>query len=59
MPLFCSRVDRTLDRLVIHRPHPIPRVGNRLAVALFSLAGFVIWLILVLKAYQGQMFKLP
>ncbi len=24
-----------------------------------SLAGFVIWLILVLKAYQGQMFKLP
>jgi len=26
---------------------------------LFSLAGLVIWLILVLKAYQGQMFKLP
>jgi uncharacterized membrane protein len=26
---------------------------------LFSLAGFVIWLVLVLKAYQGQMFKLP
>jgi len=26
---------------------------------LISLAGFVIWLILVLKAYQGQMFKLP
>jgi uncharacterized membrane protein len=26
---------------------------------LVSLAGFVIWLILVLKAYQGQMFKLP
>jgi uncharacterized membrane protein len=26
---------------------------------LFSLAGFLIWLILVLKAYQGQMFKLP
>jgi hypothetical protein len=24
-----------------------------------SLVGFVIWLILVLKAYQGQMFKLP
>jgi uncharacterized membrane protein len=23
------------------------------------LAGFVIWLILVIKAYQGQMFKLP
>jgi uncharacterized membrane protein len=26
---------------------------------LISLAGFVIWLILVLKAYQGKMFKLP
>jgi uncharacterized membrane protein len=26
---------------------------------LVGLAGFVIWLILVLKAYQGQMFKLP
>jgi len=26
---------------------------------LISLALFVIWLILVLKAYQGQMFKLP
>jgi len=24
-----------------------------------SLIGFVIWLILLLKAYQGQMFKLP
>lgn len=26
---------------------------------LVSLAGFVVWLILVLKAYQGQKFKLP
>lgn len=26
---------------------------------LISLAGFIIWLILVLKAYQGQMWKLP
>jgi uncharacterized membrane protein len=26
---------------------------------LIGLAGFVIWLILVLKAYQGKMFKLP
>jgi uncharacterized membrane protein len=26
---------------------------------LISLAGFIIWLIMVLKAYQGQMFKLP
>jgi uncharacterized membrane protein len=26
---------------------------------LVSLVGFVVWLILLLKAYQGQMFKLP
>jgi uncharacterized membrane protein len=26
---------------------------------LISLAGLIIWFILVLKAYQGQMFKLP
>lgn len=26
---------------------------------LISLAGFIIWLILVLKAYQGKMWKLP
>jgi uncharacterized membrane protein len=26
---------------------------------LISLLGFVVWLILVIKAYQGQMFKLP
>jgi uncharacterized membrane protein len=26
---------------------------------LISLAGFILWLIMVLKAYQGQMFKLP
>jgi uncharacterized membrane protein len=26
---------------------------------LVSLAGFVIWLIVVLKAYQGLKFKLP
>ena len=26
---------------------------------LVGLAGFVIWLILLLRAYQGQMFKLP
>jgi uncharacterized membrane protein len=26
---------------------------------LVSLVGFVVWLVLVLKAYQGQMFKLP
>lgn len=26
---------------------------------LISLAGLILWIILVLKAYQGQMFKLP
>jgi uncharacterized membrane protein len=26
---------------------------------LVSLAGFILWLIMVLKAYQGHMFKLP
>ena len=26
---------------------------------LIGLAGFILWLVLMLKAYQGQMFKLP
>jgi uncharacterized membrane protein len=26
---------------------------------LISLAGLIIWVVLILKAYQGQMFKLP
>jgi uncharacterized membrane protein len=26
---------------------------------LVGLGGFIIWLVLILKAYQGQMFKLP
>jgi len=33
--------------------------GTVLLWPLVSLAGLIIWLILVLKAYQGQMFKLP
>jgi uncharacterized membrane protein len=39
----------------------IPFLGwaTYLVWPLISLVGFVIWLILVLKAYQGQMFKLP
>jgi uncharacterized membrane protein len=39
----------------------IPLMGwaTVLVWPLVSLAGFVIWLVLVLKAYQGQMFKLP
>lgn len=27
--------------------------------SLISLAGFILWLILIMKAYQGEMFKLP
>lgn len=40
----------------------IPFLGWAVAVLLYpliGLAGLVIWIILVLKAYQGQMFKLP
>jgi len=33
--------------------------GTVLLWPLISLAGLIIWLILVFKAYQGQMFKLP
>jgi len=33
--------------------------GTVLLWPLISLAGFILWLIMVLKAYQGQMFKLP
>jgi uncharacterized membrane protein len=36
----------------------IPFLGWSMLL-LWRLVGFVIWLILVLKAYQGQMFKLP
>jgi len=39
----------------------IPLLGWATALVwpFIGLAGFVIWLVLVLKAYQGQMFKLP
>ena len=44
-------------RIVAH----IPFLGwlTILVWPLVGLAGFIIWLILVLKANQGQMFKLP
>lgn len=44
-------------RIVVH----IPLLGwlTILIWPLITLAGFIIWLILVLKANQGQMFKLP
>jgi uncharacterized membrane protein len=43
--------------IIVH----IPFLGwaSILLWPLVGLAGFVIWIILVLKAYQGQMFKLP
>jgi uncharacterized membrane protein len=34
-------------------------MGDGSAVAARQSGCFVIWLIVVLKAYQGQMFKLP
>ena len=39
----------------------IPLLGWATALIwpLVSLAGYVIWLILVFKAYQGELFKLP
>jgi uncharacterized membrane protein len=38
---------------------PILGWATLLLWPLISLAGLIIWIILVLKAYQGQMFKLP
>jgi uncharacterized membrane protein len=38
---------------------PILGWATLLLWPLISLAGLIIWVILVLKAYQGQMFKLP
>lgn len=39
----------------------IPFLGWATALLwpIIGLAGFVLWLVMVLKAYQGQMFKLP
>lgn len=36
----------------------IPSVGIILA-NLLSLAGLILWIVLMVKAYQGEMFKLP
>jgi uncharacterized membrane protein len=47
--------------IVLHMIVYIPILGwlTILIWPLVGLAGFVIWLLLVFKAYQGQMFKLP
>ncbi|HEV3510293.1 MAG TPA: DUF4870 domain-containing protein [Candidatus Sulfotelmatobacter sp.] len=39
----------------------IPLLGwlSILIWPLIGLAGFIIWIVLLIKAYQGQMFKLP
>ena len=34
-------------------------IVNLIAVPLMSLGEFVIWIVLLIKAYQGQKFKLP
>ncbi len=42
--------------------HLIPVLGwiiTALLWPLFGLAAFILWILLVVKAYQGQMFKLP
>jgi uncharacterized membrane protein len=43
--------------IVVHIP--ILGWGTILLWPIISLGGFIIWLILVAKAYGGQMFKLP
>lgn len=37
---------------------PIPFLGAVLS-GLIGLAGFVLWIVLMIKAYQGTMYKLP
>lgn len=42
--------------------HVIPLIGSMIMLAVWPLlwiAEVVLWLLLVIKAYQGQMFKLP
>ena len=36
----------------------VPAVGSTLS-RLVSLAGFILWIVLMVKAYQGEKFKLP
>jgi len=51
----------TLLWIVLNIVAHIPLLGwlSILIWPLVGLAGFVIWIVLVLKAYQGRMFKLP
>jgi uncharacterized membrane protein len=51
----------TLLWIVLNIIAHIPLLGwlSILIWPLVGLAGFVIWIVLVLKAYQGRMFKLP
>jgi uncharacterized membrane protein len=51
----------TLLWIVLNIITHIPLLGwlSILIWPLVGLAGFVIWIVLVLKAYQGRMFKLP
>ena len=47
--------------VALHFVAAIPLLGffTLLVWPLIGLGGFVVWLVLVLKAYQGNMFKLP
>ncbi|MND04689.1 Chloroplast import component protein (Tic20) [compost metagenome] len=37
----------------------IPFFGWFIAVSVIPLVGLVLWIILMVKAYQGELFKLP
>jgi uncharacterized membrane protein len=55
--LFFTVAVIVLDIVMMFLGH-IPVIGAILSL-LISLGIFVIWIILLIKAYQGQMFKLP
>ncbi len=55
--LFFTVAVIVLDIVMMFLGH-IPVIGALLSL-LISLGIFVIWIILLIKAYQGQMFKLP
>ena len=37
----------------------IPILGVLLAVSVIPIVGLILWILLMVKAYQGEMFKLP
>lgn len=49
----------TVACIVVHFVLALIPLINLIAVPLFALGTFVLWIVLVLKAFQGQKFKLP